>query len=82
MSHEFYDNNNNSGQLISPSSGSFNPGFQWMRVIFGGQRAGSSKKGYGIQNHLNIKPPLSAALQVLLEASGVVDAIHDFCEFH
>ena len=54
---------------------------QFVRSILGGQGAGSPKQGDGIQNHLNVKPPLAAAFQVFLEVGSVVNAIHGSCGF-
>lgn len=50
-------------------------------AILGGQRASFSEQSDGILYQLEVKSSLAAEFQVFLEACGVADAIHCFCEF-
>ena len=52
---------------------------QLMRAIHGGQSARFSEQGNCIENQLQVKTSLLAALQVLLEAFGSFDTIHCCC---
>ena len=52
---------------------------EFMGTILGGQRASCSEQSNCIENQLQVKTSLLAALQVFVEAFGSTNTIHCYC---